>query len=768
MAYCTNCGAPLAEGSLFCTSCGTKIVPAVKPAPNPAEAPKPAAGPSGTAPEGYDPNWKQAAEEQKQSKPEKTNKGKNKAVKIIIAAAAALIAVILALVLLVIFVPGMRNFYMRTFSSPEKYYKYVEEKAIKETSENVADIYGNIISNMGTRDHSMDYEIEVSISDSFGAILEDYLAMAGGSIDDNMKWLEKISLSGRSNWNDGKEKIETELKLNGKKIVDMDGYLDPEEEEAYLRIPDLSDEYLLVDSRSYWNMPEIMDAIYFPDSIYEAGLDEKTTEELLSKYAEALIGEINKVEKQKKSLSAGKIEAEYTALVVKIDEKTVAKALEDVADLMEDDRKLSDIVEEACDAAGISSPSRVYDDLVDGIHDEADYLKENEDFQLKMTVWVDNKGDIRGRSFTLDGEEILRYAAPKKGDTLGFELTVWDNTSYSSTHEAYISLTGSGTEKGNKLTGDFDLKAKTVKGSYRIMSVDVKDLLVDEMKKGQPSGQITISASKDFTDFCVNEVFVSREAAVFLSGLKLNMDIASSSHQVSSTIKLQYNKDTVATVKTNLTTSGKAESFKMVDSGIDAQRYYEGLSTDDFTKILDALEDAGVPSEYIDELGWFLYYNIDLQSSSSGAAPASTPAASAASEFDPDFYFFGFDQNGRYVDETVFMDHPITMINFWEPWCGPCINEMPDLEQLYLDIPGLLIIGVNQDEDGFAEVLEETGITYPAINYDSIFDQFQTGYVPTTIFVDSAGHVLGDEPYVGSRSYEDWKDIITELLGSDY
>ena len=133
--------------------------------------------------------------------------------------------------------------------------------------------------------------------------------------------------------------------------------------------------------------------------------------------------------------------------------------------------------------------------------------------------------------------------------------------------------------------------------------------------------------------------------------------------------------------------------------------------------------------------------------------------------FDPDVRFSGTDQYGKTIDETVFRDHVITMINFWEPWCGPCVGEMPELDQLYRDRNGeLLILGVYWTEDGAAEVLSQTGISYPVILFDDVFARYQSGYVPTTIFVDSAGHVIGS-PYIGSRSYADWDQIIKGMIG---
>ena len=65
-------------------------------------------------------------------------------------------------------------------------------------------------------------------------------------------------------------------------------------------------------------------------------------------------------------------------------------------------------------------------------------------------------------------------------------------------------------------------------------------------------------------------------------------------------------------------------------------------------------------------------------------------------------------------------------------------------------------------------IKDDGKVSYPFLHYDSVFDQFQTGYVPTTIFVDSYGHVItidGERAVIGSRSYEDWEKIIKPLLG---
>ena len=154
-------------------------------------------------------------------------------------------------------------------------------------------------------------------------------------------------------------------------------------------------------------------------------------------------------------------------------------------------------------------------------------------------------------------------------------------------------------------------------------------------------------------------------------------------------------------------------------------------------------------------------------------------AAPSAGYFS-DFELETFDREST-VTEAQFEDYDLTMINIWATFCGPCINEMPDLQELseeYAD-KGLQVMGLCSDVytgEGIderlmlegEEVLSVTGAEYLQVipNSDTAEELLSDVLaVPTTYFVDSEGNTL--KIVIGAKSKEDWKTIIDGLLPAE-
>ena len=126
-----------------------------------------------------------------------------------------------------------------------------------------------------------------------------------------------------------------------------------------------------------------------------------------------------------------------------------------------------------------------------------------------------------------------------------------------------------------------------------------------------------------------------------------------------------------------------------------------------------------------------------------------------------------------YKGKTVFL-------NFWATWCGPCKQEMPDIQKIYEKYGGntgeLIVLGVaNPKSDAYpgnADVekeeiisfLEQNKYTYPTVMDETgeIFGQYGISAFPTTFMVDKNGNVYG---YVSGTLTEAMiEDIIKQTM----
>ena len=135
--------------------------------------------------------------------------------------------------------------------------------------------------------------------------------------------------------------------------------------------------------------------------------------------------------------------------------------------------------------------------------------------------------------------------------------------------------------------------------------------------------------------------------------------------------------------------------------------------------------------------------------------------------------FDSTDLEGNAVNsKDVFGKNKYTMVNIWASWCGPCIQELPELEEINKEfeakgcgIVGLLTDGT--DPTGLAdakEIIADTGVTYMnVIDNAEIADMLQVTGVPTTVFVDENGKIVG-RTIVGANP-EAYKKVMEELLG---
>jgi cytochrome c biogenesis protein CcmG/thiol:disulfide interchange protein DsbE len=114
--------------------------------------------------------------------------------------------------------------------------------------------------------------------------------------------------------------------------------------------------------------------------------------------------------------------------------------------------------------------------------------------------------------------------------------------------------------------------------------------------------------------------------------------------------------------------------------------------------------------------------------------------------------------------EVAFRGRGPVVVNFLASWCGPCREELPELQRIANDVE---VIGVDvADNRGKAvDLLDETGATFP-VGYDparKVAGAYRVNGMPTTVFVAADGREAGRVQGPVSRpTLRQWVDRLRE------
>ena len=210
-----------------------------------------------------------------------------------------------------------------------------------------------------------------------------------------------------------------------------------------------------------------------------------------------------------------------------------------------------------------------------------------------------------------------------------------------------------------------------------------------------------------------------------------------------------------------------ADYCEVLSSAIDAT---DGLSDDDIATLKADVELIRPIEEQMTTLFG--------QSSDTDAGQQQTVSESTFPAFS------GKDLDGNDVDNSIFSQNAVTLVNLWFSTCKPCVEELSTLNQLNeeLKAKGGAVVGINTDtldgnEDAIAEaksILDEKGASYQNIYFPWDSDAgnmlSQIFSFPTTLLVDRNGNIIGDPIVGGVTSDEVMQEVnqrIDEILAAD-
>ena len=638
---CKVCGAEVVEGAKFCPSCGTPVEKTVEAAaetimdrvigdeipgeaipadpapdypdptpvyqdpapvyqdptpvyPEPAE-PEPLGG--GPVPPPADPGPVFPGDEPEPEKPKKKKW-------LIPAIAAAAVIVVVALILLI---PRL----LANAGKPVDQYHKVELKGLKSVSDSAANYYGNLLA-MGDKadDFGLTGSAELNIDEEFFDLV--------GSGGEDLSWLKTLRMEYELNKKDDLTGGAVTLKLNKDKLTTANLLLDLKEQMIYLQAPDISKNFLGADledmtdsamgslryylpSSLYWTLRSVLsdtdpEAAEQVQAVLEALPTQEQFKKLLDKYLEIAVNSIENVERDKDTLEAGEVSAQYTTLTVTINEKAAMKIVENVLTELKKDKDVKDYIQKLSKALE-EDPEDTYEAFIESLDETLEAIedtRENGDPDSKqkivMTLYVDGKGNIAGREIrtNFDSNIKFRYAVPVKGGKIGIDISLKEDS------ETLFALAGTGKISGSSVSFDAALK---VQGS-KLLEISAEKIDGAKLKKGYFKGSVTLKPGADLM-YLLFKMSGSEERMFKKMSLTLDLDTAKNT----SNVKLILNYEDSPLVSLALSgKSGSAKKVSPVKDYLESEEWVEELNGKDLKAFLKNLKKTDIPSEYLEEL----------------------------------------------------------------------------------------------------------------------------------------------------------------------
>lgn len=477
----------------------------------------------------------------------------------------------------------------------EEYLQKLESNNLGNVIDSFGDIYGALLGGMSSgsaNDASFGAKTDLTLTlgDDILDLLEQNIF--GGDIGD-MSFLSKINLSMDVGMEDQLEKMQMAVSLNGQKILTLNMLMNMADYVMYLAAPDLNDGWIKFDmSEMMGGAPAANMSAYAAQlsALAEALPDANTLTKILDRYLDLALAELDNVEQTTTTLTVGSISQECTQLTLKVYEADALALCKSVLKEAKDDADLKKIIEDM--AAAIEDltgenigANDIYADFQEAISDLLADLEDveetDEENPIVLITYVDKDHNIIGRKLTMSDQDnprgVFYFYTVTDGDEFAFEAAIPSDVD--DTDDAKV--TGSGTKKSGKTTGEFTL---AIEGTD-FVTLKLEDF---NMKGGTLTLDPTEAAEEamGMDNIPFNELSLQIKLS---DGIELNI---LSEGKLLAGLALKGGESDGP----NLSEPNKATDA--MDSNA-MQKWAEKLVLD---KVLDNLEKAGVPSELVDAL----------------------------------------------------------------------------------------------------------------------------------------------------------------------
>ena len=508
----------------------------------------------------------------------------------------------------------------------------------QDMADGASSLYGQLLSylsgasgNGNAGGSGMEMNMSVTLGDDLKDTIGMMLAMSGMDVD--LDWLKKLEMTYTTAYQGNLMQQLVSAKLNGENILSGEIIADLFNGMMYVGYPELSDKYLgmgmdMATGEGMTDSMEEMQAMLEQMAKYADQMpSEQEVNAAMSRYIAVIIEAMGDPDVSNEKLSYDGVSQNVTAKTYEIRQSDAMKIALAVLQAAQNDAQLKALLDDCSkalnQAASEENPEWVDVDMyamlqaalpeaIAEIQEELAEVTDEEDvLGVELILYTDGDalvgltyiqhsymGSAEAGRPGYDVEVENRATVEYKDYTYGFScytLHDGDDTAFvmevGGDIDGYVTLAGTGTEKNGKLNGEYSLIVEELE----VLSFELIDFNMNALRQGAIVGTVRMYLPDDLMDEIGLSTFINDPV------VELKLDIQADKASV--TLNLLDDDDLYI---------GMSMSFKMVSNvQIEVPKDYiegseasmmEWFSTLDLDAVLDNLDDAGVPGQWMDML----------------------------------------------------------------------------------------------------------------------------------------------------------------------
>lgn len=486
------------------------------------------------------------------------------------------------------------------------------ENAYDEKIDVMMDSIGNYYDLIGNYDPSnmrVDATLSVDLSKDLLPILRSYTSY-------DLKWVNDLEIQLSENIKG--EIMSAALGLNYKnsEVLAMQSIMNFAKSEMLFAIPALNEKFAKL-SMDYGDFggEDMMASFEQMMSIDITSLlpDEALIESILKDTVSTFMSSVE-LEFTEEELVVNGVKQSCVAYEVSFSEKDLTKAAIDVLKMLQTSKDVKtlicDFIKEFNKVAGdmgsqeMGSSVMVYQYLTSAIGYVIEEMEEElyyceDDTILVWTSYITGELDIIGMQLDVMMDErvaTLYMATAQDGDDVGVEMY------FKRGREKVFAIYGELVDDGSEISGTYELIADGASMVY----ITLENVDADELEDGYFIGSVSISPSKGLLEMLRYDDSV---VGLALSAFALKIDVEENSEdECKLTVSLMNGSAPYASITMEAEISS-GDTVKIPSNTVDAEDWVRDI---DFDKLIDAIEDSGLPSDVTDIIESY-FYNDDYR-----------------------------------------------------------------------------------------------------------------------------------------------------------